>query len=41
LLDPNSYIPDTMDLTEDASAREYWLDCFANTAEKVLSVSER
>ncbi|RXN35607.1 pantothenate kinase 4 isoform X2 [Labeo rohita] len=28
LQDPTSYIPDTVDLTEDALAREYWLYCF-------------
>uniref|UniRef100_A0AAQ5WZC6 4'-phosphopantetheine phosphatase n=1 Tax=Amphiprion ocellaris TaxID=80972 RepID=A0AAQ5WZC6_AMPOC len=28
LQDPSSYIPDTVDLTEDALAREYWLYCF-------------
>uniref|UniRef100_A0A671NWW4 4'-phosphopantetheine phosphatase n=1 Tax=Sinocyclocheilus anshuiensis TaxID=1608454 RepID=A0A671NWW4_9TELE len=28
LQDPTSYIPDTVDLTEDALAREHWLYCF-------------
>uniref|UniRef100_UPI00398F43B8 4'-phosphopantetheine phosphatase n=1 Tax=Pristiophorus japonicus TaxID=55135 RepID=UPI00398F43B8 len=28
LLDASSYVPDTVDLTEDAMAREYWLSCF-------------
>ncbi|MEQ2196890.1 hypothetical protein XENOCAPTIV_017108 [Xenoophorus captivus] len=28
LQDPSSYIPDTVDLIEDAQAREYWLYCF-------------
>ncbi|XP_078498599.1 4'-phosphopantetheine phosphatase isoform X1 [Lissotriton helveticus] len=28
LYDPSSYIPDTVDLTEDSLAREYWLSCF-------------
>ncbi|XP_053776753.1 4'-phosphopantetheine phosphatase isoform X3 [Desmodus rotundus] len=28
LLDPSSYVPDTVDLTDDAQARKYWLTCF-------------
>ncbi|GAB1289322.1 4'-phosphopantetheine phosphatase [Apodemus speciosus] len=28
LLDPSSYVPDTVDLTDDALARQYWLTCF-------------
>ena len=29
LLDTNQkYYPDTMDLTKDGEAREYWLNCF-------------
>uniref|UniRef100_A0A672J6Y2 Pantothenate kinase 4 (inactive) n=1 Tax=Salarias fasciatus TaxID=181472 RepID=A0A672J6Y2_SALFA len=35
LLDPSSYIPDTVDLTEDAPAREYWLKCFEETLDGV------
>lgn len=35
LQDPSSYIPDTMDLTEDALAREYWLYCFEEALEGV------
>ncbi|XP_067669593.1 4'-phosphopantetheine phosphatase-like [Haliotis asinina] len=34
LLDVNSYYPDTVDLTKDAEAREYWLECFSQGAEK-------
>ncbi|KAJ8310602.1 hypothetical protein KUTeg_012467 [Tegillarca granosa] len=34
LLDPNSYLPDTVDLNEDDDARQYWLDCFANSVDK-------
>lgn len=35
LLDPSSYVPDTMDLTEDALAREYWLYCFEEALDGV------
>ncbi|XP_012590469.1 PREDICTED: C-Jun-amino-terminal kinase-interacting protein 3, partial [Condylura cristata] len=28
LRDPASYVPDTVDLTTDALARQYWLTCF-------------
>lgn len=35
LQDPSSYIPDTMDLTEDALAREYWLYCFEEALDGV------
>lgn len=35
LFDPSSYVPDTMDLTEDAMAREYWLTCFEDALEGV------
>ncbi|XP_039612086.1 4'-phosphopantetheine phosphatase isoform X2 [Polypterus senegalus] len=37
LLDPSSYIPDTVDLTEDAMAREYWLSCFEEALDGVVS----
>lgn len=37
LQDPSSYIPDTVDLTEDAPAREYWLDCFEEALDGVRS----
>ncbi|XP_077583332.1 4'-phosphopantetheine phosphatase [Stigmatopora nigra] len=36
LQDPSSYIPDTVDLTEDAPAREYWLDCFEEALDGVV-----
>uniref|UniRef100_A0A3Q3IL32 4'-phosphopantetheine phosphatase n=1 Tax=Monopterus albus TaxID=43700 RepID=A0A3Q3IL32_MONAL len=36
LQDPSSYIPDTMDLTEDALAREYWLYCFEDALDGVV-----
>ncbi|XP_034761015.1 4'-phosphopantetheine phosphatase-like [Acipenser ruthenus] len=36
LLDSSSYIPDTMDLTEDAMAREYWLSCFEEALDGVV-----
>ncbi|KAK3096188.1 hypothetical protein FSP39_024183 [Pinctada imbricata] len=35
LLDHQSYFPDTVDLTQDEAAREYWLDCFAKGVDKV------
>ncbi|CAJ0962522.1 unnamed protein product [Ranitomeya imitator] len=35
LFDPSSYVPDTVDLTEDAMAREYWLTCFEDALEGV------
>uniref|UniRef100_F7B8R1 4'-phosphopantetheine phosphatase n=1 Tax=Xenopus tropicalis TaxID=8364 RepID=F7B8R1_XENTR len=35
LSDPSSYVPDTVDLTEDAMAREYWLSCFEEALEGV------
>uniref|UniRef100_A0A673NKX1 4'-phosphopantetheine phosphatase n=1 Tax=Sinocyclocheilus rhinocerous TaxID=307959 RepID=A0A673NKX1_9TELE len=36
LQDPTSYIPDTVDLTEDALAREYWLYCFEDALDGVV-----
>uniref|UniRef100_A0A3B3XDG3 4'-phosphopantetheine phosphatase n=1 Tax=Poecilia mexicana TaxID=48701 RepID=A0A3B3XDG3_9TELE len=36
LQDPSSYIPDTVDLTEDAQAREYWLSCFEEALDGVV-----
>ena len=35
LQDPSSYITDTVDLTEDALAREYWLYCFEEALDGV------
>ncbi len=35
LQDPTSYIPDTVELTEDALAREYWLYCFEEALDGV------
>lgn len=35
LQDASSYIPDTVDLTEDAQAREYWLYCFEEALDGV------
>lgn len=35
LLDPSSYVPDTVDLTDDALAREYWLSCFEEALDGV------
>uniref|UniRef100_A0A7N6F8X5 4'-phosphopantetheine phosphatase n=1 Tax=Anabas testudineus TaxID=64144 RepID=A0A7N6F8X5_ANATE len=36
LQDASSYIPDTVDLTEDAQAREYWLYCFEEALDGVV-----
>ncbi|XP_026076559.1 pantothenate kinase 4-like isoform X1 [Carassius auratus] len=36
LQDATSYIPDTVDLTEDALAREYWLYCFEEALDGVV-----
>lgn len=35
LLDSANYFPDTVDLTQDQSAREYWLHYFEDSSEKV------
>ncbi|XP_023693204.1 4'-phosphopantetheine phosphatase isoform X2 [Paramormyrops kingsleyae] len=37
LQDPSSYIPDTVDLTEDALARQYWLYCFEEALDGVVN----
>lgn len=38
LLDPSSYVPDTVDLTDDALARKYWLGCFEEALDGVRGV---
>ena len=35
LLHPATYAPDTVDLTQDHDAREYWLQCFTDAIDKV------
>jgi hypothetical protein len=35
LLNPNTYIPDLIDLTKDEEARSYWLACFEKTINTV------
>ena len=40
LLDQQSYLPDTVELTEDSAAREYWLDCLMKGVHKVMSKRE-
>ena len=35
LIDVGSYFPDTVDLTQDESARDYWLQCFVESIDKV------
>lgn len=39
LQDPSSYIPDTVDLTEDALARQYWLYCFEEALDGVTGTA--
>ncbi|KAJ9573501.1 hypothetical protein L9F63_009065, partial [Diploptera punctata] len=34
LLDPANYVPDTVDLTQDTEAREYWLQLFEEILDK-------
>ncbi|KAH3813869.1 4'-phosphopantetheine phosphatase-like isoform X2 [Dreissena polymorpha] len=34
LLDPDLYQPDTVDLTQDTQARQYWLQCFIDGTKK-------
>ncbi|GFY65981.1 4'-phosphopantetheine phosphatase [Trichonephila inaurata madagascariensis] len=36
LKEPAEYVPDTIDLTLDADAREYWLVCFENAIDKFV-----
>lgn len=36
LKEPVDYVPDTVDLTQDASARDYWLICFEEAIDKVI-----
>uniref|UniRef100_A0A8C5C289 4'-phosphopantetheine phosphatase n=1 Tax=Gadus morhua TaxID=8049 RepID=A0A8C5C289_GADMO len=36
LEDPSSYVPDTVDLTVDPLAREYWLFCFEDALDGVV-----
>ncbi|XP_077168900.1 4'-phosphopantetheine phosphatase isoform X2 [Paroedura picta] len=35
LKDPSVYVPDTVDLTDDALARKYWLSCFEEALDGV------
>ncbi|XP_038602403.1 4'-phosphopantetheine phosphatase isoform X2 [Tachyglossus aculeatus] len=37
LLDPTAYTPDTVDLTDDAMARKYWLSCFEEALDGVVN----
>lgn len=36
LKEPVDYVPDTVDLTQDASARDYWLVCFEEAIDKFV-----
>uniref|UniRef100_A0A8C8RMA5 4'-phosphopantetheine phosphatase n=1 Tax=Pelusios castaneus TaxID=367368 RepID=A0A8C8RMA5_9SAUR len=36
LKDPSTYIPDTVDLTDDTMARKYWLTCFEEALDGVV-----
>lgn len=35
LAQPELYTPDTVDLAQDIEARNYWLDCFEESSEKM------
>ena len=35
LMQPENYIADTVDLTRDDEARDYWLACFEDSLPKV------
>jgi hypothetical protein len=35
LLNAETYLPDTVDLTQDPHARAYWLQCFVDSIDKV------
>ena len=39
LKQPDSYIADTVDLTRDDEARDYWLACFEDSLPKVQFAS--
>ena len=39
LKQPDSYIADTVDLTRDDEARDYWLACFEDSLPKVQCAS--
>ncbi|XP_052782702.1 4'-phosphopantetheine phosphatase-like [Mya arenaria] len=34
LASPDTYLPDTVDLTQDIAAQEYWLQCFTDSIDK-------
>ena len=40
LLNPDTYLPDTVDLTQDPDAQEYWLQCFIDSADKVCMIEQ-
>jgi type II pantothenate kinase len=37
LYNPETYCPDTVDLTQDNEAREYWLNCFEESVDKFMN----
>ncbi|XP_040570261.1 4'-phosphopantetheine phosphatase isoform X2 [Lepeophtheirus salmonis] len=41
LEDPKNYIPDTVDLSRDSDAREYWLKCFEESLGKFANRAEQ
>lgn len=41
LADPARYLADTVDLTQDAEARHYWLTCFQEAIDKFVEVAVR
>ncbi|KAL0276032.1 UNVERIFIED_CONTAM: hypothetical protein PYX00_003707 [Menopon gallinae] len=40
LSNPKAYCPDTVDLTTDNEAREYWLECFKGSSQKFRTRAE-
>lgn len=41
LLDPNTYIPDTLNLNADEEARQYWFNCFGQLIKKFSEQAAR
>ncbi len=41
LQDPNSYVADTWDITNDEAARTYWIDAFGQAKETILSAARQ
>lgn len=41
LLDPSTYIPDTLNLNADEEARQYWFNCFGQLIKKFSEQAAR